>query len=817
MPEIAPPTDVAHLKLLNCARGHFWESTVAADGSPRSAACPTCGAPADVLPLLDLQTADGPLPPPVPTPLPPPYQDKAGKPVVGGYEVLDDLGKGTAGLGQHRARQIVVNRIVVLKTVLARDDPSQQAWGSLRSEAAALAKLPHPNIVAIFEAGDRERQLFYNALESVEGPNLGSLIANKPLPVPQALELVEVLARAVHFAHEKGVIHRGLRPQTVLLAVQRTDKKTKELPEPPACTVHAVLCIPKIAGYGLAKSRLVEGDVTDQELQDRFPCYLTPEQAWGRSKEIGTATDVYALGAILYECLTGQPPFKGSSPATTLEQIQSIDPLPIARLRRSGVSADIEAILRKCLHKQPRRRYASARELADDLRRAAEGRPTQARDANFLVRSGQWSTRNPMAFVAVAVAVLGLIGMIAATVSGNRAVETVRQEKVVVELERNNTRGELLKANADVARLRKRADIAEYFQNIARAETMLERRPRGDARSILDACPEKMRNAEWYILRQRADGIEPRLMGQFHGPVTSLAWSPDGQFLAASATAPLPGVQGNQGEVRAWQVSNGFLVQGLREFNVPPTRQVAFHPDGKLMAWATREGLTFWDRKQPRAIPCTGPNINQQFPHFCYTSDGVSVLMIEPSGTIRRLDARSGQPLPQPNLEWFGRDGQPLIIALDPQGIRYAAVNPGQLSSVTLFDGTQYTPLFPPHANSVTDLAYYPTSGILATSSSDNTIRLWRPLGNVGGPPPTFIGEFRGHAGGVTCISFNPDGKRLASCGDDNTVRIWDVQNPKELLTVQVPTRPTALAFSPKDNRLAVAYDNKVFIYGSER
>src|SRR5260370_25218932 len=160
MPDTAPPTDVAHLKLLNCARGHFWESAVAAEGHARDTNCPTCGVPADEMPLLDLEAADVPLPPPAPTPLPPPYQDKGGKPVVAGYEVLEDLGRTIAGVAQHRAKQTVVNRFVVLKTVLARDDPSQQACGALRGEAAALAKRPDPNIVGIFDACDRERPPF---------------------------------------------------------------------------------------------------------------------------------------------------------------------------------------------------------------------------------------------------------------------------------------------------------------------------------------------------------------------------------------------------------------------------------------------------------------------------------------------------------------------------------------------------------------------------------------------------------------------------------------------------------------------------------
>jgi serine/threonine protein kinase len=817
MPDTVPPSDVAHLKLLNCARGHFWESAVA-DGAARDTRCPTCGAPADEMPLLDLEAADEPLPPPIPTPLPPPYQDKAGKPVVAGYEVLEDLGRTSTGVAQHRAKQTVVNRFVVLKTVLARDDPTQQAWGALRGEAAALAKLPHPNIVSIFDAGDRERQLFYNAIELVEGPNLGAMIADKPLPVPQALTLVEILARAVHFAHEKGVVHRGLRPQTVLLHVQRSDKKKSETPEPPACTVHAALCIPKVTGFGLAKARLVEGDVTDQELQDRFP-YLAPEQAWGRSKEIGPPTDVYALGAILYECMTGKPPFKGSSPGTTLEQIQTIDPLPMAAVRKSGVPADVEAIVCRCLHKQPRRRYASARELADDLRRAAEGRPSRARDANFLVRSGQWSRRNPMAFVAIAIGLLGMIGVIAAMVAGNNQVEAERREKLREIAAADDLRGKLKEKTAEVDGFKKRIDRAEYLQMIARADALQLRSKGNLAHRVLDACHPDLRNVEWYLLRWGTQGTE---LGRLDYPISSVAWSADGKNVAASAAAP-DGNLGRRGDVRAWQVANRSEWPNLSGWfrsqpQVLPVRQVAFSTDGERLYWINSNRLFAWSLRAGTIDNGFNANVGQ-CSHFCCTPDGGTILVTSVSGGVLSLDARAGfaRGAP-PGFQQPANNPVARIVSLTPDGNHFAIVNPVAQHTVGVFEGFQPM-LLTGHSADVFTLAYHAPSECLATGSLDKTVRLWRPPFGMNQSTALQVLD-PGVPHYITAVAFTYDGKRLAVCTSNDIIQIWDIENIESATQVYSfggLARPTALAFSPKDYRLAVGQDGKVVIVGTPR
>src|SRR5258708_6474233 len=263
------------LKLLTCAQGHFWEveeaeanadSTHEVNFLPRQV-CPTCGSAAESIPDLDLAPSDpaSATPPPAPAapPPPPPLRDADGRPVVAGYEILNDGSRTPRGVLVYRAKQVFINRTVALKVVFAKDDPGQRAWGCLRGEATALGKLMHPNVVQIFEVGERERQLFYNAVEYVDGPTLADKVRNKPLTPRQAAQVIETLARAVHAAHEKGLIHRTLKPASILVA-GKTDTPIDQ------CTL-------KVTDFGQV-GRPTEGDINDLHLQGPLPHYLSPEQ-----------------------------------------------------------------------------------------------------------------------------------------------------------------------------------------------------------------------------------------------------------------------------------------------------------------------------------------------------------------------------------------------------------------------------------------------------------------------------------------------------------------------------------------------------------
>jgi serine/threonine-protein kinase len=337
-----------------------------------------------------------------------------------GYEILEELGRGGMGI-VYRARHLGLNRLVALKMVRAGSLPAPGAWARFRVEAEALARLQHPNIVQIYEIGELDGCLFLS-LELVDGPNLAEVLAGQPAPLRGAAELVRTLARAVHYAHQRGIIHRDLKPANVLLQIAECKLQIADLPETPArhsalCTLHSA--IPKIADFGLAK-RLGDCECRTQTgVALGTPSYMAPEQAIGWKDRIGPRTDVYALGAILYELITGQPPFEGETAWDTMMEVVNSDPVP-PHVRRPEVPPALETICLKALAKEPGRRYASADDLADDLDRFLAGGAVAARPEGW----ARWWTRKlrrrPWAgALALAVLLLGLGAAILA-VLGNR-------------------------------------------------------------------------------------------------------------------------------------------------------------------------------------------------------------------------------------------------------------------------------------------------------------------------------------------------------------------------------------------------------------
>jgi tRNA A-37 threonylcarbamoyl transferase component Bud32 len=285
-----------------------------------------------------------------------------------GYEVLGELGRGGMGV-VYKARQTGLQRIVALKMILSAGHAGAAERARFRTEAEAIARLQHPNIVSVFEVGEHEGRPFFS-LELCPGGSLDRKLAGTPLPPREAARLVEVLARAMHAAHQANVIHRDLKPANVLLSADGT---------------------PKITDFGLAKKLDDGANPTVTGAVMGTPSYMAPEQAEGK-KDVGPAADVYSLGAILYECLTGRPPFKAPTALDTLMQVVADEPVPPSRLLRR-VPFDLETICLKCLQKSPARRYDSAKALAEDLARFLEGRPILARRPSLLVQARYWCRR----------------------------------------------------------------------------------------------------------------------------------------------------------------------------------------------------------------------------------------------------------------------------------------------------------------------------------------------------------------------------------------------------------------------------------------
>jgi WD40 repeat protein len=348
-----------------------------------------------------------------------------------GYAILNELGRGGMGV-VYLARQVKLNRLVALKMILAGGHAGTAELQRFATEAEAIARLHHPNIVQIYEVGENNGLPFFS-LEYCAGGSLRQRLASTPLPINDTVRLVETLALAIHAAHTANVVHRDLKPANILLGKDDSGRINDETTASDAgaassCIAHPASLQPKIADFGLAR-KLDEAGLTASNAVMGTPSYMAPEQASGKNQDVGPAVDVYALGAILYECLTGRPPFWAATSLDTLRQVIADEPVPPRKLQ-SQVSRDLETICLKCLHKEPSRRYASAAALADDLRRLQAAEPIRARPAGAFERGVKWVRRNPLlAALPTAVTATLLLGMTFSLVFALRAArERARAE-----------------------------------------------------------------------------------------------------------------------------------------------------------------------------------------------------------------------------------------------------------------------------------------------------------------------------------------------------------------------------------------------------
>jgi serine/threonine protein kinase len=343
-------------------------------------------------------------------------------PLIAGYEILRELGRGGMGVVYH-ARQLSLGREVALKVVLAGAHAGWSERSRFRVEAETAARLKHPNIVAIYDVGEQNR-FPYVALELVEGGSLAEGLARSPLAPVSAAGLAETLARAVEHVHQHGIVHRDLKPANVLMTAEG---------------------VPKITDFGLAKWVDVPSGHTQSGAIMGTPSYMAPEQARGEAKLTGPATDVYALGAILYEMVTGRPPFKGATAQETVHQLLTEDPVPPTRLQ-PHMSRDLETICLRCLQKEPSRRYLSAGALADDLRRYLDGKPIQARPTPAWERVVKWTRRHPGAAMVLAVSTLAAVVLVTSSLASNARL---RRERAIAQAQRDAARMAQQQSEAD--------------------------------------------------------------------------------------------------------------------------------------------------------------------------------------------------------------------------------------------------------------------------------------------------------------------------------------------------------------------------------
>jgi eukaryotic-like serine/threonine-protein kinase len=435
-----------------------------------------------------------------------------------GYEILGELGRGGMGV-VYRARHLALDRVVALKMILAAGHAGPEERRRFRTEAEAVARLDHPNVVRVHDVGEHEG-VAYLSLEFCPGGSLECKLAGTPQTPPDAARLVETLARAVDHAHRQGVVHRDLKPANVLLTADGT---------------------PKITDFGLAKKVDDTAGQTATGAVMGTPSYMAPEQAGG--KAVGPAADVWALGAILYECLTGRPPFRAATPLDTVLQVIGEDPVSPRQLQPK-LSRDLETVCLKCLHKDPKKRYPSAAALADDLRRFRDGKPVKARRAGWMERTLKWVRRHPTATALLGGAAAAFVVLAVLAWQLNEARGRADREAAAAQAQLDRTRRTLL--NAQLWRV-----AHTWRDDPAGALELLD-----DS----DVCRHPFRDFSWGVFyRAAGDRLTPQPRGTLESAsvdangraVSSVAASADGRLVAAATT------DGTTAVAHVWETATG--------------------------------------------------------------------------------------------------------------------------------------------------------------------------------------------------------------------------------------------------------------------
>lgn len=709
------------------------------------------------------------------------------RPCLGDYELLEELAQGGMGV-IYRARQVSLNRTVALKMIRSGQLATATEVQRFRTEAEAAARLEHPNIVPIYEIGEHEGRHFFT-MKLVQGGSLAAGIGGRPLPVRRAAHLLALVARAVHFAHQRGILHRDLKPTNILLDAAGE---------------------PQLTDFGLAKLAETENGLTQTAEVMGSASYMSPEQASGHNRQLTTATDIYSLGAVLYEMLTGRPPFRGATFVDTLLQVVEQHPLRPGQLN-PAVDRDLETICLKCLEKLPPDRYASAELLAQDLEHWLAGETILARPATTWERTVKWVRRKPLvAALTTAVVLLVVAGLGGVLWQWQNAREKAR-------ILRQN----LYSADMNLAQ-RALAD-----NNLGRAVELVRK-------YLPNEGEDDLRGFEWRYLWQQTRGQETGTLA-LDNFINSLAFSPDGQRFATG---------GHEAAIRVWDTASRTLLARLDLPTLPPDGALhwsglQFSPNGQWLVARSLTGVRVWDTATWKAVACLteveAPILflpgneqavmrratasgHQPFGYaiatwqplgpatgawtnlarvFAVTGDGQFAAAFSTSrGQLQIWNVASGALV----HAFLVTDPAPLerVIAwaLSPQGeYLVGGTWTGRMHVWDCRTGQSRATL-EAHKSPVYGFTFSPDGTTLATAGHDQVIHLWEVA------TLQRKATLRGHLNEVWCAAFSPDGQTIASGGKDGLVKFWHaaVSPPAPLIT----NVTGAVGFTP-DSRHLVA------------
>ena len=674
----------------------------------------------------------------------------------GDYELLEEVAVGGMGI-VYKARQASLNRIVAVKMILKGALATDEDVKRFRTEAEAAANLQHPGIVAIHEVGLHEGQHYFS-MDFVEGRSLAELIRDQPLSVRQAAEYLREAAEAVHYAHQQGTLHRDLKPSNIMIDGQ--DRV-------------------RITDFGLAKR--IEGN-SDLTLSGQIlgtPSYMPPEQALGRRSLIAAASDIYSLGAVLYELLAGRPPFRGESPVETLKQVETLDPVS-PRLLNPATPADLETICLKCLEKEPHKRYGTAQLLADDLGRFLRGETIVARPVGRVERSWRWCRRNPVvAGLATAVAVALVSGTAVSSYfavrSNTFAVEAdARAQEAIAERERADAK------TAEALSERQRADETAAQERIAHAEAGRQRQ----------AAEQLAKDAEASAERAR------RLLYVSDMNLAQQSWKDTNVGRVLELLKPYEQNAGKQ-DLRGWEWDYLWKLchSDLRTLtgHIGIIHSVAFSPDGKRIASGSEDRtIKVWDTESGVELATLKGHTREVW-SVAFSPDGKRIASASLDNTIKLWNAESGAEL----ATLKGHAREVWSVAFSPDGKRIASGSEDRTIKVWDAESGAELVTLKGHADLVLSVAFSPDGKRIASACRDQTIKLWNAESWAE------LVTLRGHTRAVRTVTFSPDGQRVASGCDDKSVRVWDVERGVELATFGHAEIVISVAFSPDGKRIA--------------
>jgi WD40 repeat protein/tRNA A-37 threonylcarbamoyl transferase component Bud32 len=659
--------------------------------------------------------------------------------LFGDYELVRELGRGGMGV-VYEARHLSLNRTVALKMLHPSRLSSSVQLQRFRQEAEAVAALDHPNILPVYEVGSIQGQPYFT-MKFAERGSVADAEMKSGAEVPasgvtQHVTLVVQIARAVHYAHQRGIQHRDLKPHNILIDAGGR---------------------PYVADFGLAKFEDRDSSLTLSTDVIGSPAYMSPEQAAGDTKNLTTATDIYGLGAILYELLTGQPPFAAGNIPGLLRKIAEEEPdatlLP---------NPDLRTVCLKCLSKDPQRRYSSAEALADELERWLRGEPVQARPVSGMEHAIRWCRRRPALATTMGALLVALIaGVAGISVQWRRAEQNAFHH-----------------------------DVERYAADLQVASQALAGHDLGLARRVLAAqIPREgqpdLRGFEWHLLQELCKGQHGAVLTGHTATVTCVAISPDG-------TRAVSG--GMDATLHFWDLRSGISITNVKAHGTV-VWSVAFTPDGRQVVSAGADGkVLFWTNDgQPTGVSFDGVNA-------ALSGDG-SRLATSMSTPFRFFKASRGVTV----WDWhtrrvlFETNAAVRRVALSPDGQWLAGG--GERTNIFLWNLNTGETRQLATADSPWAIAFSPDGKRLAAAGFNMGARVWNLQGDLASP---FV--LSGHQFKVWGIAFSPDSRRIVTSGSDRTLQIRSLETPDRATVLDGHDDEVwDVAWSRDDQRLVTA------------